>query len=180
MRAVPRHLFVDAPIKEAYRDRILRIGWGQTISQPSVVAAMTTALELSGRERVLEIGTGSGYQAAVLSVLAAQVDSIEIVAPLGEAARERLRSLGYSNIEVRVGDGYLGWPDHAPYDRILLAAAPDRVPDALRAQLAEGGILVAPVGWDKNQRLLRWRSRGGEFVEEDLGPIRFVPMVHGP
>jgi protein-L-isoaspartate(D-aspartate) O-methyltransferase len=178
MRAVPRHLFVDAPIEEAYRDRILRIGWGQTISQPSVVAVMTSALELTGSERVLEIGTGCGYQAAVLSKLAAHVDTIEILAPLGEAARNRLGRLGFSNIDVRVGDGYLGWPERAPYDRVLLTAAPERIPDALRTQLADGGILVAPVGPERNQRLVRWRARGGELAEEDLGPIRFVPMVH--
>jgi protein-L-isoaspartate(D-aspartate) O-methyltransferase len=178
MRSVPRHLFVDAPMEESYRDRILRIGWGQTISQPSVVAMMTSALELDGSERVLEIGTGSGYQAAVLSRLAAHVDSIEIIAPLGEAARARLAALGYSNVEVRIGDGYLGWPEHAPYDRILLTAAPDRVPDALRDQLSSDGILVAPIGPERTQRLVRWRARGGKLVEEDLGAIRFVPMVH--
>ena len=177
MREVPRHLFVDASIEEAYRDWVLSIGWGQTISQPSVVAIMTSALDLTGRERVLEVGTGSGYQAAVLARLALRVDSIEIIRPLGEAARARLRALGCANVEVHIGDGYQGWPAGAPYDRILLTAAPPRIPDALRLQLKEGGTLVAPVGPDDHQRLVRWRLRGGELLEEDLGPIRFVPMV---
>jgi len=176
--AVPRQWFVDAPLARAYRDRPLPIGWRQTISQPSVVAIMTTALDLDPRHRVLEIGTGSGYQAAVLSQLVAHVDSIEIVAPLADAARTRLAALGYTRVEVRTGDGYAGWPEHAPYDRILLTAAPPKVPDALFDQLAQGGVLVAPVGEGEAQRLVRWRREGGRLVEEDLGRILFVPMVH--
>jgi protein-L-isoaspartate(D-aspartate) O-methyltransferase len=178
LRAVPRHWFVDAPLERAYRDRPLPIGWGQTISQPSVVAIMTEALDLKSHDRVLEIGTGSGYQAAVLSKLAAHVDTIEIVAPLADAARARLSAHGYANVEVRTGDGYVGWPEHAPYDRILLTAAPPELPAALLEELGSGGILVAPVGEGATQRLVRWREDRGQFVQEDLGRILFVPMVH--
>jgi protein-L-isoaspartate(D-aspartate) O-methyltransferase len=178
MRKVPRHLFVDAPVEVAYEDRVLRIGYGQTISQPRVVAAMTDALELDGRQRVLEIGTGSGYQAAVLSLCASHVDSIEIRPALAASARERLRALGYLNVEVRAGDGYAGWPEHAPFDRIILTAAPPEIPSVLYDQLAEGGVLVAPVGesWGP-QRLVRWRKLATGLVAEDLGSVVFVPMV---
>lgn len=179
MGRVPRHLFVpDASLRLAYRDAPLPIGYGQTISQPTVVAIMTEALELRGRERVLEIGTGSGYQAAVLSLLAADVYSIEIVRDLADEARERLARLGYANVHVRAGDGYKGWPEHAPFDRIVVTAAPPEVPRDLLAQLVEGGILVLPVGsspW--SQRLVRYRKRHGEISHEDLGAVRFVPMV---
>jgi protein-L-isoaspartate(D-aspartate) O-methyltransferase len=178
IRAVPRHSFVDAPLERAYRDRPLPIGWGQTISQPSVVAIMTEALDVESHDRVLEIGTGSGYQAAVLSHLAAHVDTIEIIAPLADAARTRLAALGYTRIDVRTGDGYKGWPERAPYDRILLTAAPQVVPDALFEQLAGDGVLVAPVGEGATQRLARWRRREGRLIEEDLGRILFVPMLH--
>jgi protein-L-isoaspartate(D-aspartate) O-methyltransferase len=178
LRAVPRHEFVEGPLMRVYRDRPLPIGWGQTISEPSVVAIMTEALEVKAHHRVLEIGTGSGYQAAVLSKLAAHVDSIEIVEPLANAARRRLALLGYTNVEVRTGDGYGGWPEHAPYDRIILTAAPPEVPTALLHQLARGGVLVAPVGEGATQRLLRWKDTEGQLVEEDLGRIVFVPMVH--
>jgi protein-L-isoaspartate(D-aspartate) O-methyltransferase len=177
MRYVPRHLFVDVPLEEAYLDLPLPIGWDQTISQPSIVAVMSQALELEGTERVLEIGTGSGYQAAVLSRLAAHVDSMEIVAPLARAAEMRLEALGCVNVDVRVSDGYLGWPERAPYDRIVLTAAPPSVPQALREQLADCGILVAPVGHSA-QRLVRWQKQSDALVE-DLGPVIFVPMVHG-
>jgi protein-L-isoaspartate(D-aspartate) O-methyltransferase len=178
IRAVPRHLFVDAPFERAYLDRPLPTGYGQTISQPSVVAVMTQALDVESNHRVLEIGTGSGYQAAVVSRLAAHVDTIEIVDPLAEAARTRLAALGYANVEVRTGDGFAGWAERAPYDRILLTAAPAEVPGVLFAQLAEGGVLVAPVGERATQRLVRWKKRGGQLLEEDLGRILFVPMVH--
>lgn len=177
IRAVPRQWFVDAPLERVYLDRPLPIGWGQTISQPSVVAMMTQALDLDARHHVLEIGTGSGYQAAVLSKLTAHVDTIEILSPLADTARSRLARLGYTNVEVHTGDGYKGWPARAPYDRILLTAAPPEVPEALFQQLAEGGVLVAPVG-ETGQRLHRWRKRDGRLVEEDLGRIIFVPMVH--
>jgi protein-L-isoaspartate(D-aspartate) O-methyltransferase len=181
MRATPRHLFVpESSLVMAYRDEPRPIGLGQTISQPTVVGMMTQALELTGKETVLEIGTGSGYQAAVLSRLTKRVLSIELLAPLGEAARERLARLGHANVEVRVGDGYAGWPERAPFDRILLTAAPPEMPPALLAQLAEGGTLVAPVGEENRmQRLIRLRKKGGKIVEEDLGAVRFVPMVKG-
>lgn len=180
MRAVPRHRFMPSwvSIPDAYDDRPYPIGHGQTISQPTVVAIMTQALELRGGERILEIGTGSGYQAAVLAVLAKQVYSIEIVEELGQGAKKKLAELGYRNVEVRIGDGYLGWPEQAPFDRIILTAAPPELPEALVRQLAEWGIIVAPVG-DREQRLLRWTKRGGRLEKEDLGAVRFVPMVKG-
>jgi protein-L-isoaspartate(D-aspartate) O-methyltransferase len=156
MGRVPRHLFLDDAsieaardargLERAYGDWPLPIGAGQTISQPSVVGMMTEALDLHGTERVLEIGTGSGYQAAVLSLLAASVYTIEIVPALGERATKTLGNLGYANVHVRIGDGYTGWPEEAPFDRVILTAAPPRVPQALLDQLAEKGILVAPVG----------------------------------
>lgn len=177
----PRHLFApELSLPSAYRDEPQPIGLGQTISQPTVVGLMTQALELTGRERVLEVGTGSGYQAAVLARLAKEVFTIELLAPLGEAAKERLARLGYDNVHVRVGDGYAGWPEHAPFDRVLVTAAPPEMPPALVAQLAEGGVLVAPVGdQTQTQRLLRLRKRGGKIEREDLGGVRFVPMVPG-
>jgi protein-L-isoaspartate(D-aspartate) O-methyltransferase len=178
LRTVPRHLFVAASLADAYRDRPLPIPHGQKISQPTVVGMMTQALELTGSQHVLEIGTGSGYQAAVLSRLVARVDSIEIVPELGEAARAKLIELGYSNVHVRVGDGYRGWPEQAPFDRILLTAAPPELPPALIEQLAPGGIIVGPVGSLAHQRLVRWRKVPGGLEREDLGPIAFVPMVH--
>lgn len=179
MGQVPRHLFMPgSTLFAAYQDRPHPIGYGQTISQPTVVAIMTDALELSGKERVLEIGTGSGYQAAVLSMLAADVYSIEIVEPLGRSSKELLQRLGYANVHVRVGDGYLGWPEHAPFDRVILTAAPSEMPEPLITQLRDGGIIVAPVG-DYTQRLVRWTKMGGRLHKEDLGAVRFVPMVHG-
>jgi protein-L-isoaspartate(D-aspartate) O-methyltransferase len=178
---VPRHRFAPGlSIRRAYEDRPQPIGHDQTISQPTVVAIMTQALRLGGTERVLEIGTGSGYQAAILARLCKEVFTIEIVPPLGEAARDRLKALGYANVHVRIGDGYLGWPEAAPFDRILLTAAPPEIPRALVDQLAEGGILVAPVGEQgEAQRLVRWTKRGGSLKKEDLGAVRFVPMVRG-
>jgi len=180
LRQVPRHLFVDAPLAHAYHDGVLPLGYGQTISQPTIVALMSDALELDGHERVLEIGTGSGYQAAVLSLLAAHVDSIEVIPALADSARARLGALGYLNVDVRAGDGYAGWPERAPFDRIILTAAPRQIPRALYDQLAEGGILVGPVGEEgETQRLVRWRKLPAALVEEDLGPVVFVPMVPG-
>jgi protein-L-isoaspartate(D-aspartate) O-methyltransferase len=175
---VPRHRFVDGAFATAdsYADRPLAIGHGQTISQPSVVAKMTEALALTGRERVLEIGTGSGYQAAVLSLLARRVYSIEIVPELAIPARERLRALGY-DVYQRIGDGYRGWSEEAPFDRILLTAAPAVVPRVLFDELAVGGILVAPVGPVGDQHLIRYVKDASGLHETDLGPIRFVPMV---
>jgi protein-L-isoaspartate(D-aspartate) O-methyltransferase len=179
MRRVPRHLFVPGvPLDEAYGDWPVPIGSGQTISQPTVVGEMTEALELQGGERVLEIGTGSGYQAAILSILAREVYTIEIVRDLGERAQKRLRELGYANVHVRVGDGYAGWPEAAPFDRIIVTAAPPEIPQALLDQLAEGGVLVAPVGEEqKPQWLVRVRKKEGKLTRERLDVVRFVPMV---
>jgi protein-L-isoaspartate(D-aspartate) O-methyltransferase len=188
MREVPRHLFCpDGDLDLAYANHPLEIGHGQTISQPTIVAMMTEALDLRGDERVLEIGTGSGYQAAVLSRLCGRVYSIERIAALANEARRRLLMLGYDNVEVRVGDGYEGWPEEAPFDRVVVTAAPPAIPLALVEQLAEGGILVAPVGGDADtdrQSLLRAtkRRRGdgdGGLVLEDLGGVRFVTMLRG-
>ena len=181
MARVPRHLFVPGvSLARAYEDEPAPIGFDQTISQPTVVAWMSSALELRGRERVLEIGTGSGYQAAVLSVLSADVYTIELVPQLAADADERLRRLGYANVHVRAGDGYAGWPEHAPFDRVIVTAAPERVPAALFEQLADGGVLVAPVGGERReQKLVRYRKRGGHVEAQDLGYVRFVPMVHG-
>ncbi len=181
MRRVPRHLFVpSAALDEAYGDWPLGIGARQTISQPSVVGEMTEALELRGTERVLEIGTGSGYQAAVLSVLAREVFTIEILQEHGARAEKRLRDLGYANVRVRIGDGYAGWPEEAPFDRVILTAAPPVVPEPLLEQLADGGVLVAPVGEEHGtQWLVRMRKKDGKLTKERLGLVRFVPMVPG-
>lgn len=177
LRKVPRHLFVAPPYAgEAYEDYPLPIGHGQTISQPYVVAFMTEVLELRGGERVLEVGTGSGYQAAVLAEIAASVYTIEIVAPLADEARERLRRLGYRNVEVRAGDGYQGWPEAAPFDAIVVTAAAPRIPAPLRAQLADGGRLILPLG-DEFQELVVVTRRGARFDERRVLPVRFVPMT---
>jgi protein-L-isoaspartate(D-aspartate) O-methyltransferase len=173
---VPRHRFVESTTADAYMERPLPIRAGQTISQPTVVGKMTEALSLSGNERVLEIGTGSGYQAAVLSLLSRRVYSIEIVPELAMLARERLRALGY-DVYQRIGDGYRGWPEEAPFDRIILTAAPKEVPAVLFDQLAEGGVLIAPVGAGNTQELFRFTKGRGAIVKESLGPVRFLPMV---
>ncbi len=178
MRKVPRHLFVPpGQQKNAYVDAPLHIGFGQTITEPYLVAFMTEALELKSTDRVLEIGTGSGFQAAVLAELARDVYTIEIVEPLAKAANQRLRRLGYTNIHVRAGDGYAGWPEAAPFDAIILTAAPpERVPPPLIEQLREGGRLVAPVG-GTYQDLTRLRRTPKGVTEETLLPVRFVPMT---
>jgi protein-L-isoaspartate(D-aspartate) O-methyltransferase len=177
MGAVPRHELVPESVREhAYEDRPLPIGHLQTISQPFVVAAMSEALDLGPEERVLEIGTGSGYQAAVLSGLCRQVFSIEIVAPLAERARTELGRLGYDNVQVRSGDGYQGWPEQAPFDAIVVTAAPDHVPQPLLDQLAPGGRLVMPVG-DTFQELIRITRTQDGFERTSLFPVRFVPMT---
>jgi protein-L-isoaspartate(D-aspartate) O-methyltransferase len=175
LRAVPRHAFVpELDLETAYDDEPQPIGHGQTISQPTVVALMTNALEVAADARVLEIGTGCGYQAAVLAELALEVDTIELVAELWRDAAIRLA--GRSNVRTHLGDGYRGVPERAPFDRILLTAAPPRLPSSLLDQLAEGGLLVAPVG-GVLQDLVRVRRAGMRFVEERLGVVRFVPMV---
>ncbi|HEV2489310.1 MAG TPA: protein-L-isoaspartate(D-aspartate) O-methyltransferase [Candidatus Acidoferrales bacterium] len=177
MESVPRHRFVPAELAaRAYNDEPLGIGERQTISQPYMVAAMTEGLELTGNERVLEVGTGSGYQAAILAELAREVVTVEARAPLAASARERLSNLGYRNVRVEVGDGTLGWPASAPFDAILVAAAAPRVPPPLVEQLAEGGRIVIPVGRSDRQTLLRVRKRGGKTTEEKLFDCQFVPL----
>jgi protein-L-isoaspartate(D-aspartate) O-methyltransferase len=180
MLAVPRHAFVECDsLRASYENRPLPTGFGQTISQPTVVALMTEALELTGCERVLEIGTGSGYQTAILSVLSSKVFSLEAIAPLAQSARDRLSQLGYANVEVRVGDGFGGWPEEAPFDRVMVTAAPAEIPDELIAELVEGGILVSPIGpSDGLQVLVRGWKRTSGLETEDLGSVRFVPMEH--
>ena len=177
---VPRHRFVQREDRlEAYGNHPLPIGHGQTISQPYIVALMTDLLQLDKRHRVLEVGTGSGYQTAVLAELAGKVFSLEVVAPLAAAAASTLRELGYTNVTVQAGDGALGWPEHAPYDGILVTAAAEEVPHALLQQLRPGGHLVIPVGGRfEVQRLLRITHRaGGGFEREYIEPVRFVPLV---
>jgi protein-L-isoaspartate(D-aspartate) O-methyltransferase len=178
MLSVPRHEFIPAELAgEAYTDHPLPIGHGQTISQPFMVAAMAEALELSGGERVLEIGAGSGYQAAVLSLLAREVYTVEMHEDLAVESAERLRRLGYANVHVHVGDGTLGWPDQAPFEAIIVTAAAPEVPPPLVAQLAEGGRLIVPVGTPDEQRLLRVEKHGDEFTQRALYHCRFVPLV---
>ena len=179
MRKVPRHEFVPEDGRhEAYDDRPLPIGHGQTISQPYIVAFMTEALGLKGTEKVLEVGTGSGYQAAVLSGLAKEVFTIEIVEPLGIQAAEVLKRLGYKNVTVRVGDGYRGWREEAPFDAIIVTCAPDAVPEPLIHQLAEGGKMIIPVGPEgKAQQLVLLKKRHGKMHQQEILPVRFVPMT---
>ena len=182
MRAVPRHLFVPAyQAGSAYRDSPLPIGQGQTISQPYIVALMSEMLELEGDERVLEIGTGSGYQAAILAQLAAEVISVERFASLAQEARERLAAVGIDRVRVEVGDGSLGWPAEAPYDAIIVTAASPEVPPPLEAQLAEGGRLVVPAGQRYTQSLVRVRRVGGRLKRETTIGVAFVPLIgeHG-
>jgi len=181
MRTVPRHEFVPHDLREsAYRDAPLPIGREQTISQPYIVALMTETLKLEGGEKVLEIGTGSGYQAAVLAKIARRVYSIERFKPLSKEAERLLISLGIYNVVCDVGDGSKGWPAQAPFDRIVVTAAPEHLPEALCDQLADGALLVVPVGpQTRDQRLERHRKVGHRLVREDLGAVRFVPMVHG-
>ncbi len=175
----PRHRFMptDLSLEIAYRDGPHPIGHGQTISQPTIVAMMTDALNLSGTERTLEIGTGSGYQTAVLAALCREVYSIERIPELSERAASLLGNLGHTNVHLRVGDGYQGWPDAAPFDRILLTAAPPRVPIALLEQLTDSGSLVAPVGERFSQQLLRVDRVGRNYRETFLAAVAFVPMI---
>ncbi len=182
MRRVPRHLFVSESLRsQAYSDRPLPIGEGQTISQPFVVALMSSLAGIEPGLRVLEIGTGSGYQAAVLAELGAEVWSIELLPAMGALAAANLAGAGYDGLHLRVGDGYLGWPEEAPFDRIVITAAPPEIPPALIEQLGRGGRLVAPVGDDpRNQRLVvATRNEDGEVETTDHGGVAFVPMVPG-
>ena len=182
MRAVPRHLFIPGhTIGSAYRDSPLPIGQGQTISQPYIVALMTELLELRGKEKVLEIGTGSGYQAAILSQLAGRVISVERIPQLAQEAADLLARLGYENVHVKVGDGTLGWPAEAPYDAIMVTAASPQVPEPLKEQLADGGRLVVPVGPRWTQDLVRIRRMGDQLHTETLIGVAFVPLIgeHG-
>ncbi len=178
MAAVPRHEFVpDEMTAHAYEDRPLPIGHRQTISQPYIVALMTQLAKARPGQKVLDVGTGSGYQAAVLAEIVGHVYSVEIVCPLADAARERLKRLGYQNVTVRCGDGYQGWKEHAPFDLVVLAAAPDHVPPALMKQLAPGGRLVLPVGDAVQVLRVVERQPDGRFVTTDHGGVRFVPMT---
>jgi protein-L-isoaspartate(D-aspartate) O-methyltransferase len=179
METVPRHLFVPENLRlSAYEDRPLPIGEGQTISQPYVVAYMSELLELRGDEKVLEIGTGSGYQAAVLARLAAEVYSIEIIPSLSESAKRVIEQLGFRNVSLKVGDGFFGWEEKAPFDAILLTAAAPKVPPPLWRQLREGGRIIMPLGepW-QTQRLVRVRKVAGKEVVEELKDVLFVPMT---
>jgi protein-L-isoaspartate(D-aspartate) O-methyltransferase len=182
MREVPRHRFVPADVRDyAYRDRPLPIGHDQTISQPYIVAKMTQELDPRATDRVLEIGTGSGYQAAVLAKLVDQLYTIEIVCPLADDARSDLQAAGYfDNVEAKCGDGYAGWPEAAPFDKIIVTAAPPTLPEALVEQLAPGGRMIVPVG-ESYQELKRIeKDAAGNTTQTTLLPVRFVPMVPGP
>ena len=179
MRATPRHLFIPLDQgSEAYGDYPLPIGFGQTISQPSLVAFMTEQLRPEPDDRILEIGTGSGYQAAVLSPLVAEVYSIEILEPLATRAKVTLASLGYDNVHTRFGNGYLGWPEESPFDAIIVTCAPEDIPHALIEQLREGGRMIIPVGPPTEpQELYLLEKREGKMEKKAILPVRFVPMT---
>lgn len=178
MGRVPRHEFVPAHLRaEAYADHPLPIGHEQTISQPYVVAFMTEALAPEPGERYLEIGTGSGYQAAILADLGVEVFTIEIVEALAERARTDLRRLGYTNVHVRAGDGYRGWPEHAAFDGVIVTCAPERIPPPLVEQLRDGGRLIIPVGTQWGQELVLLHKAGTNLQQRAVLPVRFVPMT---
>ncbi len=179
MIKVPRHLFVQEPFtKKAYDDRPLPIGLNQTISQPYIVAFMTEVLKLKATDRVLEIGTGSGYQAAILAEICDSVYTIEIFESLAGRARKTLNQLGYKNIMVKHGDGYQGWPEHAPFDAIIVTCAPTRIPQPLKDQLAEKGRMIIPVGGSGIQELILLVKKNGRILEESVLPVMFVPMIN--
>jgi protein-L-isoaspartate(D-aspartate) O-methyltransferase len=181
MATVPRHEFVPKAVsKYAYWDEPLPIGYGQTISQPFIVAFMTEQLDPKPTDRVLEIGTGSGYQAAVLSRLVAEVYTIEIIEPLAKRAEADLKRLGYNNVRVLAGDGYQGWPDHAPFDAIIVTCAPDQIPQPLVEQLRDGGRMIVPVGPADNQQLYLLQKHGTKVEQRATLPVRFVPMKRAP
>ena len=180
MRQVPRHLFVPWSLRlMAYEDHPLPIGHGQTISQPYIVALMTEALQLRANSKVLEIGTGSGYQAAVLSELTPQVFTMEIITPLADEARERLQKLGYHTVKVRAADGYFGWPEEAPFDGIIVTCAAGHIPPPLIAQLRQGGRMVIPVGgfYEVQRLMVVTKDEDGMVRTKELLPVRFVPMT---
>jgi|AP95_1055475.scaffolds.fasta_scaffold91752_1 protein-L-isoaspartate(D-aspartate) O-methyltransferase len=179
MKNTPRHLFVPQEfIYESYNDRPIPIGEDQTISQPYIVALMTELLQLEHSDNVLEIGTGSGYQLAVLSQLIDFCYSIEIKESLATNARKKLNSLGYNNVKIKFGDGYQGWKEYAPFDKIIITAAPTEIPPELIKQLKEGGLMVLPVGESHNQELIVVRKKGQKLIKEYIIPVRFVPMIH--
>ena len=181
MQKVERHLFVPEQYQNfAYSDRPLPIGEGQTISQPYIVALMTELLDLKKSDKVLEIGTGSGYQAAILAEICDSVYTIEIIPSLGKQAQALLRELGYHNIHCKIGDGYLGWPEHAPYDGIIVTCAPSKIPQPLKEQLAEGGRMVIPVGATYTQELVLVTKTKGKLIQKSVIPVRFVPMLRSP
>lgn len=178
MRKVERHLFVPpAQISDAYGDYPVPIGYEQTISQPYIVAFMTDILDVRKDTKVLEVGTGSGYQAAILGEICDSVFTIEIIKPLAEKAKETLNSLGYRNVHVKIGDGYKGWQEYAPYDAIIVTCSPSHVPQPLTDQLAEGGKMVIPVGKTFNQELVLLVKNKGKLKQQAILPVRFVPMV---
>ena len=179
LMSVERHKFVLPEfIAQAYNDSPLPIEEGQTISQPYIVAFMTEALELNAEDKVLEIGTGSGYQAAILAEIVDSVFTIEIFETLGKKAQKLFNELGYANISTKIGDGYLGWRQHAPYDAIIVTCSPTRVPEALKNQLAEGGRMIIPVGKYPAQELVMLEKKKGKIKQQKVLPVRFVPMIN--
>jgi protein-L-isoaspartate(D-aspartate) O-methyltransferase len=178
MRTVPRHEFLPLRLREeAYMDYPLPIGHGQTISQPFIVAFMTDVIRPQPGEKILEIGAGSGYQAAILAQMGAEVYTIEIVEPLAEMARQTLERLGYKKARVKHGDGFHGWPEHAPFDAIVVTCAPDKIPPALVEQLRDGGRMIIPVGGGMDQELVLLRKQGDNIEKQSVLPVRFVPMT---
>jgi len=178
MLRVERHRFVPKHLRNfAYEDRPLPIGEGQTISQPYIVALMTELLRLNPQDRILEIGTGSGYQAAILAEIAKEVYTVEILPTLAERAKNLLEDLGYKNIRVKCGDGYLGWPEYAPFEAIIVTCAPEHIPQPLITQLAEGGRMVIPVGKFPYQKLLLVEKKEGKIKKKEIIPVLFVPML---